>query len=64
MRRGLNASGSKGKKYNQKVEDAIGNLAQRKGGKTKKEFVGDGEEIEVDATEELSNNDLNLIYRK
>ncbi|EKM83939.1 hypothetical protein AGABI1DRAFT_67033 [Agaricus bisporus var. burnettii JB137-S8] len=54
----------KGKKYSQKVEDTIGNLAQRTGGKTKKELVGDGEEIEVDSTEELSNNDLSLIYRK
>lgn len=55
---------SKGKKYSQKVEDTIGNLAQRTGGKTKKELVGDGEEIEVDSSEELSNNDLSLIYRK
>lgn len=55
---------SKRKKYNQKVEDAISDLAQRRGGKTKKELVGDGEEVEVDSTEELSDNDLNLIYQK
>ncbi|KXN90093.1 DNA repair protein RAD5 [Leucoagaricus sp. SymC.cos] len=57
-------AGTKPKKFNQKYEDAIENLAKRKGGKTKKELVGDGEEIEVDATEELSGNDLNLIYQK
>jgi len=55
---------AKGKGYNQKYEDAIDSLAKRRAGKTKKEVVGDGEEIEVDATEDLSNNDMNLIYRK
>lgn len=55
---------AKTKGYNQKYEDAIDGLAKRKAGETKKEVVGDGEEIEVDATEELSNNDLNLIYQK
>lgn len=55
---------SKAKKYNQKLEDAIDDVARRKAGKTKKEVVGDGEEIEVDSAEELSNNDLSLIYQK
>jgi DNA repair protein RAD5 len=55
---------SKGRKYNQKVEDTISSLAERKPGKIKKELVGDGEEVEVDSIEELSDNDLNLIYRK
>lgn len=54
----------KTKIFNRKYEDAIDSLAKRKNGKTKKELVGDGEEIEVDASEELSGNDLNLIYQK
>ncbi|KAJ3570626.1 hypothetical protein NP233_g4279 [Leucocoprinus birnbaumii] len=57
-------AGMKAKRFNQRFEDAIDNLANRKAGKTKKEVVGDGEEIEVDATEELSGNDLDLIYQK
>lgn len=57
-------TGKKAKKFNQKYEDAIDSLAKRKTGKMKKELVGDGEEIEVDATEELSGNDLSLIYQK
>lgn len=31
---------------------------------TKTEIVGDGEEIEVEAGEDLSENELNLIYKK
>jgi len=54
----------KTKRFNRKYEDAIDSLAKCKNGKTKKELVGDGEEIEVDASEELSGNDLNLIYQK
>ncbi len=59
-------AGAKAKAENntQKYEDAIDGLAKRKAGKTKKDIVGDGEEIEVDATEELSRNDLSLIYQK
>jgi len=55
---------AKTKRFDRKYEDAIDSLAERKNGKTKKELVGDGEEIEVDASEELSRNDLNLIYQK
>jgi len=55
---------AKTKRFDWKYEDAIDSLAKRKNGKTKKELVGDGEEIEVDASEELSRNDLNLIYQK
>ncbi|KAK7064681.1 DNA repair protein RAD5 [Favolaschia claudopus] len=43
--------------------DAMKNIAQRKSKKVK-EVVGDGEEIEVDDEEELSNNDLDVIYKK
>lgn len=57
-------SARKAKMFNQKYEDKIDNFAKRTTGKTKKELVGDGEEIEVDAAEELSGNDLNLIYQK
>ena len=32
--------------------------------KTRTEIVGDGEEIEVEEGEELSDNQLDLIYRK
>ena len=44
-------------------------LTQRQGSKGKKvvktEIVGDGEEVEVEVDgEELSENDLNLIYKK
>ena len=55
---------AKTKRFDRKYEDVIDSLAKRKNGKTKKELVGDGEEIEVDASEELSRNDLNLIYQK
>lgn len=57
-------AGVKPQRFSQKFEDTIDQLAKRKAGKTKKELVGDGEEIEVDVTEELSGNDLNLIYQK
>lgn len=33
-------------------------------GSTRKEIVGDGEEIEVEEGEELSENELNAIYKK
>ena len=41
-------------------------LGANKKGKnpTKTEIVGDGEEIEVEAGEDLSENELNLIYKK
>lgn len=54
----------KTKRFNQKYEDVIDSLAKRKIGETKMELVGDGEEIEVDTSEELCGNDLNLIYQK
>jgi DNA repair protein RAD5 len=42
------------------------NLAQRPGGVKKKkiEIVGDGEEVEVEEGEELSDNELDVIYKK
>jgi DNA repair protein RAD5 len=42
------------------------NLAQRPGGVKKKKFeiVGDGEEVEVEEGEELSDNELDVIYKK
>lgn len=55
---------TKAKRFIQKYEDAIHNLAKRKASKTRRELVGDGEEIEVDVAEELSSNDLNVIYHK
>lgn len=43
-----------------------GNSAQKMAGanKTRTEIIGDGEEIEVEEGEELSDNQLDLIYRK
>lgn len=44
-------------------EEALKKLAKRPVKKVK-EIVGDGEEIEVDDSEELSKNDLDTIYTK
>lgn len=44
-----------------------GKLAQKPAGaakKTRTEIVGDGEEIEIEEGEELSDNQLDLIYRR
>ncbi|KAJ7201358.1 DNA repair protein RAD5 [Mycena pura] len=52
------------RKSDQQIHDeAMKNMAQRKGKKVT-EIVGDGEEIEVDDDEELTENDLDMIYRK
>ncbi|KAF7347384.1 DNA repair protein RAD5 [Mycena venus] len=53
-----------GRKTDEQIhEEAMKKIAQHK---TKKvtEIVGDGEEIEVDDAEELSENDLDMIYQK
>lgn len=43
-----------------------GKLAQKPAGtkKTRTEIIGDGEEIEVEEGDELSDNQLDLIYRR
>lgn len=38
--------------------------SQKQDKKTVKEIVGDGEEVEVEAGQELSTNDIGLIYKK
>jgi DNA repair protein RAD5 len=53
-----NAKGSKGTSEALKKQDKINNP------KRVKEIVGDGEEVEVEAGEELSKNDINLIYKR
>ncbi|KAJ6520356.1 RAD5-like protein [Mycena sanguinolenta] len=58
---GANFSGSK---TDEEIhEEAMKKIAQRKSKKVT-EIVGDGEEIEVDDGEELSENDLDTIYKK
>ncbi|KAJ7242607.1 P-loop containing nucleoside triphosphate hydrolase protein [Mycena haematopus] len=53
-----------GRKTDEEIhEDAMKKIAQRKSKKVT-EIVGDGEEIEVDDEEELSENDLDMIYKK
>ena len=44
-------------------EDALKKMAGRTSKKVK-EIVGDGEEIEVDAMEDLSKNEIETIYSK
>jgi DNA repair protein RAD5 len=38
--------------------------SQKQDKKTVKEIVGDGEEVEVEAGQELSTNDIGLIYKR
>ncbi|KAJ6486097.1 DNA repair protein RAD5 [Mycena vitilis] len=53
-----------GRKSDEEIhEEAMKKMAQRKSKKVK-EIVGDGEEIEVEEGEELTENDLDRIYRK
>ncbi|KAJ6623172.1 SNF2 family N-terminal domain-containing protein [Mycena sp. CBHHK59/15] len=53
-----------GRKSDEQIHDeAMKKMAQHKSKKVK-EIVGDGEEIEVEEGEELSENDLNTIYQK
>ncbi|KAF8204424.1 DNA repair protein RAD5 [Mycena galopus ATCC 62051] len=53
-----------GRKTDEEIhEEAMKKIAQRKSKKVT-EIVGDGEEIEVDDGEELSENDLDMIYKK
>ncbi|KAF7337701.1 DNA repair protein RAD5 [Mycena sanguinolenta] len=53
-----------GRKTDEEIhEEAMKKIAQRKSKKVT-EIVGDGEEIEVDDGEELSENDLDAIYKK
>ncbi|TFK41996.1 DNA repair protein RAD5 [Crucibulum laeve] len=54
----------KGRKSDEKIhEEAMKRLGERKT-KTVTEIVGDGEEIEVEDAEELSENDIDMIYKK
>ncbi|CAK5264621.1 unnamed protein product [Mycena citricolor] len=58
---GANLSGSKS---DEEIHDeAMKNIAKHKPKKVT-EIVGDGEEIEVDEGEELTENDIDLIYQK
>ncbi|KAJ3518013.1 hypothetical protein NLJ89_g135 [Agrocybe chaxingu] len=52
---------SKGKRPQGKIQEES---LKRRSGKKVKEIVGDGEEIEVDDGEDLSNNDIDAIYTK
>ncbi|KAJ7292782.1 RAD5-like protein [Mycena rebaudengoi] len=53
-----------GRKSDEQIHDeALKTMAQRKSKKVT-EIVGDGEEIEVDDGEDLSENDLDMIYKK
>lgn len=53
-----------GRKSDEEIhEEAMKKMAQRKSKKVT-EIVGDGEEIEVEEGEELSANDLDMIYQK
>lgn len=52
----------KGKQSEKKLhEEALKRIAKAK---KVTEIVGDGEEIEVDDSEELSNNDIDMIYKR
>ncbi|KAJ7762400.1 DNA repair protein RAD5 [Mycena maculata] len=56
-----------GRKSDEEIhEEAVKKMAQHKSNKKVTEIVGDGEEIEVDEDdgEELSENDLDMIYQK
>ncbi|CAA7268072.1 unnamed protein product [Cyclocybe aegerita] len=52
---------SRGKRPQGKIQEEP---LKRRSGKKVKEIVGDGEEIEVDDGEDLSNNDIDAIYTK
>lgn len=58
---GANFSGRKSEEQVQ--EEALKRIAQRKSKKVT-EIVGDGEEIEVEDSEDLSKNDLDMIYER
>lgn len=51
---------AKGKKSTNKIRKR----PAKHSGKKVKEIVGDGEEIEVDDGEELSNNEIEAIYNR
>lgn len=60
-RAGANFSG---RKSDEEIhEEALKKMSQRKSKKVT-EIVGDGEEIEVEDEEELTENDLDMIYQK
>ncbi|KAG7099770.1 hypothetical protein E1B28_001582 [Marasmius oreades] len=53
-----------GNKEEELQQEATQIYTQSQAGKKRTETVGDGEEIEVEEGEELSSNDINMIYRK